>query len=166
MHSISWLGGAVAVALATAATAQDDPAALFQTRYDAFRSAVIGQDQAALGTILAPGYTLIDIQGETRDAATITATMARMGSAGAGGERTMTMTVLGATITGSAATVKQQLSAAGKRAGPDGAEMTIEMQIVSDDTWIKAGEAWLLKSSVQKELVVKRDGEVFFKQSN
>ena len=166
MRITPWLGGIVAVALATSAAAQEDPKALFQARYDAFRSAVIAQDQAALGTILAPGYTLIDIQGETRDAATITGMMARMGSAGAGGERTMTTTVLEAAINGSTATVKQQLSAAGKRTGPDGNEMSMEMQIVSDDTWVKSGEVWLLKSSVQKDFVVKRDGEVFYKQSN
>lgn len=165
MRITSWLGGIVAVALATSAAAQEDPKAVFQARYDAFRGAVMAQDQAALGTILAPDYTLVDIQGETRDAAMITGMMARMGSTGAGGERTMTTTVLDAAVNGGTALVKQQLSAAGKRAGPDGKEMSMEMQILSDDTWVKTGEAWLLKSSVQKELVVKRDGEVFFKQS-
>ena len=164
MRNGLWLGGIVALAMATVAAAQEDPKALFQARYDAFRSAAIAQDQAALGAILAPGYTLTDIQGETRDAAMITGMMARMG--GAGCERTLTTTVLEAAINGNTATVKQQLSAGGKRTGPDGKEMTMEMQVVSDDTWIKSGEAWLLKSSVQKDIVVKRDGEVFFKQSN
>lgn len=168
MRITPWLGAAAALAIVSTASAQEDPKALFQSRYDAFRSAVIAQDQVALGAILAPGYTMVDIQGETRDATAITGMMQRMGAGGsqAGGGRNMATTVLDATINGGTATVKQQLAAAGKRTGPDGAEMSLEILILSDDTWVKSGDAWLLKSSVQKDLTVKRDGEVFFKQSN
>jgi ketosteroid isomerase-like protein len=160
-----WLGGAVAVAIAsaTAAAAQDDAKALFQARYDTFRSAMAAKDAAAAGAVLAPGYSMTDIRGETRDASGLQAMMAQMPPGLSENSKT---TVLEATVTGDSAAVKQELAAAMKRPGPDGNEMNLELSVVSNDTWVKIGDAWLLKTSVQKDLVVKRDGEVFFKQSN
>ncbi|MCZ8017994.1 nuclear transport factor 2 family protein [Novosphingobium sp.] len=163
MRFTPWLGGIVAVALASAAAAQEDPKALFQARYDAFRGAMAAQDQAAVSAILAPGYTMTDIQGEVRDASAVSTLMQRM-PGGIG--RNAVTTVLEATVTGDTAAVKQQLAAKTTRPGPDGNDMALEFEVVSNDTWVKSGEVWLLKSSVQKDLTVKRDGEVFFKQSN
>lgn len=158
-----WLGGVVAVAMATAAAAQDDAKTLFQARYDTFRSAMAAKDAAAANAVLAPGYTMTDIRGETRDASSIATMMERMP---AGLSENSKTTVLEATVTGDSASVKQELAAAMKRPGPDGNEMNLELSVVSHDTWVKVGDTWLLKTSVQKDLVVKRDGEVFFKQSN
>ena len=163
MRVSPWLGAIVAVAVATSAAAQEDPKSLFQGRYDAFRSAMAAQDQAAVSAILAPGYTMTDIQGEVRDAAALATMLQRMPGAMGAGAKT---TVLEATVTGDTAAVKQQLAATATRPGPDGNEMTMEFEVVSNDTWVKSGDAWLLKASVQKDLVVKRNGEVFFKQSN
>lgn len=163
MRVSTWLGAFAAVAIASSATAQQDPKALFQARYDAFRTAMAAQDQAAVGAILAPGYTMTDIQGEVRDAAAVSAMLQRM-PAGMG--REATTTVLEANVTGETAAVKQQLAAKATRPGPDGTDMTMELEVVSNDTWVKTGEAWLLKASVQKDITVKRNGEVFFKQSN
>lgn len=163
MRVSPWLGGIVAIAIATSAAAQEDPKAMFQSRYDAFRTAMAAQDQAAVSTILAPGYTMTDIQGEVRDASAVAAMMQRM-PAGMG--RDAATTVLEANVSGDTAAVKQQLAAKATRPGPDGSDMTMELEVVSNDTWVKVGNAWLLKASVQKDLTVKRNGEVFFKQSN
>lgn len=163
MRVSPWFGALVAVAIAGSAAAQEDPKSLFQGRYDAFRSAVATQDQAAVSTILAPGYTMTDIQGEVRDASAVTTMMQRM--PGAMGRDAKT-TVLEAAVTGDTAAVKQQLSAKATRPGPDGNEMTMEFEVTSNDTWVKNGDVWQLKATVQKEVIVKRDGEVFFKQSN
>lgn len=162
MRVSPWFGAVVAVAIASSATAQEDPKTLFQSRYDTFRAAMAAQDQAALGAIMAPGYTMTDIQGEVRDSAAVAAMMQRM----PGGMSDAKTTVLEATITGDSAAVKQQLNAKAKRPGPDGNEMALELEVTSNDTWVKNGDAWQLKATVQKEIVVKRDGEVFFKQSN
>lgn len=163
MRVSPWLGAIVAVAVATSAAAQEDTKSLFQARYDSFRTAMSSQDQAAISAILAPGYTMTDIQGEVRDAAAVATMLQRMPGAMGAGAKT---TVLEATVTGDTAAVKQQLAAKATRPGPDGNEMTMEFEVTSNDTWVKNGDAWLLKASVQKDLVVKRNGEVFFKQSN
>lgn len=162
MRVSPWFGALVAVAIAGSAAAQEDPKAVFQGRYDAFRTAMATQDQAALGAIMAPGYTMTDIQGEVRDSSAVAAMMQRMPGAMSDAKTT----VLEAAVTGDTAAVKQQLSAKASRPGPDGKEMTMEFEVTSNDTWIKNGDAWQLKATVQKEIVVKRDGEVFFKQSN
>ena len=163
MRVSHWFGAVVAVAIAGSAAAQEDPKTLFQGRYDAFRSAMAAQDQAAVSTILAPGYTMTDIQGEVRDASALATMMQRMPAAMGRDAKT---TVLEASITGDTAAVKQQLVGKANRPGPDGNEMALEFEVTSNDTWVKNGASWQLKTSVQKDLVVKRNGEVFFKQSN
>jgi hypothetical protein len=52
----------------------------------------------------------------------------------------------------------------GSRTGDDGKPHTMEMTSVSNDTWVKVGDDWRLKASVQKSMEVKRDGEVVFSQ--
>lgn len=163
MRVSPWFGAIVAVAIASAAAAQEDPKSLFQARYDAFRTAMSARDQAAVNAILAPGYTMTDIQGEVRDASGVTTLMQRMPASVGRDAKT---TVIEATVTGDTAAIKQQLAAKATRPGPDGNEMTMEFEVTSNDTWVKSGDAWQLKASVQKDLVVKRNGEVFFKQSN
>lgn len=163
MRFSPWLGAIAAVAIASSAAAQEDPKTMFQARYEAFRTAMAAQDQAAVGAILAPGYTMTDIQGEVRDAAAVAQMMQRMpGNL----SREAKTTVLEATVTGDTAAVKQQLAAKATRPGPDGKDMAMELEVTSNDTWVKNGDAWQLKTSVQKDIVVKRDGDVVFKQSN
>lgn len=163
MRVSPWFGAIVAVAIAGSAAAQEDPKTLFQARYEAFRTAMAAQDQAGVGAILAPGYTMTDIQGEVRDAAAVATMMQRM-PAGMG--RDAKTTVLEATVNGDTAAVKQQLSAKASRPGPDGNDMAMELEVTSSDTWVKNANVWQLKASVQKDIVVKRDGDIVFKQSN
>ena len=152
-----------ALALASPALAQADPAALFQARYADLRSAMQEKDAAKLSAVLAPDYTMTDIQGEQHDAAAMTERMGRMPqSAG----RSVETRVLSATITGESAAVEQELTGGMTRAGADGVEHRMELQLRSSDTWALRGGNWLLVRSVQKELTVKRDGEVFLHQQN
>ena len=51
------------------------------------------------------------------------------------------------------------------RAGEDGAEHKMELLVRSSDSWARRGGTWLLVRSEQKELTVKRDGEVFLHQA-
>lgn len=163
MRVSPWFGAIVAVAIAGSAAAQEDPKAIFQARYDSYRAAMAAKDAPAVSALLAPGFQMTDIQGNTHDASGIATLMERMPPAMSQNSKT---TVLEATITGDSAAIKQELAATMSRPGPDGNEMKMEMSVVSNDTWVKSGDAWLLKASIQKDLVVKRDGEVFFKQSN
>lgn len=152
-----------ALALSSPALAQADPAALFQARYADLRSAMQDKDAAKLSAVLAPDYTMTDIQGEEHDAAAMSERMGRMPQ-NAG--RSVETRVISATITGESAAVEQELAAGMTRAGADGMEHRMELQLRSADTWALRGGNWLLVRSVQKELTVKRDGEVFLHQQN
>jgi ketosteroid isomerase-like protein len=146
------------------ALAQDDPKAQFQARYTELRGAMEAHDAATLGKVLAPDYQMTDISGQTHDGAEVMERMAQMAGKSADPSRHADTAVLAATITGDTATVEQQLSAGGKRAGDDGEEHTMEMVAQSTDSWAKRGDAWVLVKSVQTGITVKRDGEVLFKQ--
>ncbi|MEQ1543039.1 MAG: nuclear transport factor 2 family protein [Novosphingobium sp.] len=156
------LAGVLAtVSLVAPAQAQDDAKSQFQARYTELRTAMEAHDSAAVGKILAPDYTMTDMRGQVHPAAEVLERMAKM-PAGAG--RKGETTVLSATVTGDSASVEQQLSGSMKRAGDDGEEHTMEMQAKSKDTWVKRGDAWLLQTSVQVGVVIKRDGEEFFRE--
>lgn len=154
---------AAAFALSTPALAETDSIALFQSRYADLHSATEQKDAARLATVIAPDYRMTDIRGEDHDAAAMARRMDRMPQ---NPGRTTETKVLSATITGESAAVEQEFSGAMTRAGPDGAEHRMELQLRSADTWALRGGAWLLVRSVQKELTVKRDGEVFLHQQN
>ena len=102
-----WLGGIVTVALASVAVAQDDAKALFQARYDTFRSAMAAKDGAATKAVLAPDYQMTDIQGTTHDASGLATLMERMPATM---RQNSTTTVLEASVTGDSAAIKQELA--------------------------------------------------------
>lgn len=150
------------VSLTAPAQAQDAAKAQFEGLYAELRTALEAHDAASLDKLLAPEYAMLDIRGNAHDRAAVMERMAKMPQ-GAGSSALTT--VLSASITGDSAAVKQQLAASGKRAGDDREEHTMEMVVLSDDTWVKRGDGWLLTKSEQKELTVKRDGEVFFHEA-
>jgi ketosteroid isomerase-like protein len=160
-HTGLFAAALASVVLVAPAQAQDDAKAQFQARYTELRTAMEAHDGAAVGKILAPDYTMTDIRGQVHDAAAVLERMAKMP---AGGGRKGETTVLSASVSGASASVEQQLSGSMKRAGDDGEEHTMEMVAKSKDTWVKSGNVWLLKSSVQTGIVIKRDGEEFFRE--
>lgn len=160
--SLILCGAIAAAAICAPAAAQDDPAALFQGRYVELRGAIQAGDTARIATVLAPEYRMTDIQGEQHDAAGTAERMARMAE---GQGRSVETRVLSAAITGDSAAVEQELAGAMTRAGEDGAQHKLEIQIRSSDSWAWRGGAWLLVGSVQKELTVRRDGEVLLHQA-
>lgn len=146
------------------AQAQDDAKTQFQARYGELRSAMEAHDTAAMGKIIAPEYTMTDIQGGTHTAAEVMERMAQMAGKTPDPARKVETTVLSAVVSGDSATVEQQLAGGGKRAGDDGAEHTMEMVMKGTDNWAKRDGTWVLVKSVQTGITVKRDGEVFFQQ--
>lgn len=163
-HAGLFAGAVASVALVAPAQAQDDAKAVFQGRYAELRGAMEARDAAAIGRVIAPEYQVTDMRGETRSGAEMKERMARMAARAPDPSRKVETRVLSASITGDAATVEQQLVAAGKRAGDDGEEHSMEMVMTSTDTWAKRGDAWMLVKSVQTGMTVKRDGEVFFQE--
>ena len=102
-----WLaGGAIAVAVAGAAQAQQDPAAMFEARYTELRTAMLGKDRAAAERILAPEYQSTDIRGETHQRADV---LERMGQIPEGMEPPQGK-VLKVTVSGDSAAVENQMT--------------------------------------------------------
>lgn len=165
MRFTHWLAAGFAVAaIASAAPAQDDPKALFAARYAELRAAMQAKDAAAIARIVAPDYAMTDIRGETHDAASLTKLADRM--QGGAPDRTTEAEVLAAAVTGPTAQVRQKVNTRMTRVGPDGAPHKMEMIVLTDDTWVQIDGAWRLRTSIQKDLTVLRDGEEFFHQAN
>jgi Domain of unknown function (DUF4440) len=157
-------GGVMAVAVAGAAYAQADPKAVFEARYIELTSAMLSKDPAKVGAMVTADYESTDIRGDTHNRAEV---IEQMGKMPAGMENMKPETkVLGVKLSGDTAAVDSQMNVQMKRPDETGAEMTLDIAIVSADTWVNQGGVWLLKKSVQKELTVSKDGEVVFKQAN
>ena len=156
-------GAAIAVSIVGTAYAQDAKTT-FDARYAEMHTAMQARDAAATNKLLAPEYVMVDIQGDEHPMAEVQEMMAKMPAAAdpAQGPKT---TVLSATITGTTALVKQQMEVHVVRKDEAGTEMVLDVTILNDDTWVQRGGTWLLARSEQKDLTVKKDGEVAFHQA-
>lgn len=157
-------GGVMAVAVASAAYAQTDPKAVFEARYTELSTAMLAKDSAKVGAMVTADYESTDIRGDVHNRA---AMLEQMGKMPPGMENMKPETkVLNVKMSGDSAAVDSQMNLQMKRPDEEGKEMTLDIAIVSADTWVNQGGVWLLKKSVQKELTVSRDGEVVFRQAN
>lgn len=74
--------------------------------------------------------------------------------------------VLTVKVSGDTAAVDSQMNLQMKRPDENGEEMTLDIAVISADTWVNRGGVWLLQKSVQKEMTVSKDGEIVFRQAN
>ena len=157
-----WLAGSViAVSIASAAYAQDAKA-VFEARYAELTAATLAKDPVALGKLTAPDFVMIDIQGNEHNAAEMREAMdKRPAPAGVAPK----ITIVSAQINGTSAKVQQQMEIHMDRPGPDGQPAKIDVTVLTDDTWVQSGGAWLLQSSEQKDVSVAKDGDVVFHQA-
>jgi len=156
-----WLAGAaITVTLAGIAYAQDAKA-VFEARYAELSAAQQAKDLAKLQTMMAPDFTMIDIQGNEHNAAEMKDLMdKRPGGAGV----VPKITIVSAQISGPTAKVEQQIEIHTERTGPDGTPAKVDITVLTDDDWVQSGGAWLLKSSDQRDVSVSKDGDVVFHQ--
>lgn len=160
-----WLaGGVMVVAVASSAYAQEDPKVAFEARYAELSGAMLGKDSAKVGAILAPEFESTDIRGDTHTRADSLARMADMPPEMA--QMKPVTKVLSVKQSGDVAAVESQMTLQMKRPDENGAEMTLDIAMTANDTWVQRGGVWLLQKSVQKEMSVSKDGEVVFKQAN
>lgn len=158
----TWLAaGAVMIAAATAAHAQDSTGA-FEGRYAELSAAMLGKDGAKLTTILAPEFESTDLRGETVGRAEA---LQRMGQMSGGGDLKPQTKILSLKLNGDTAAVESLLTVQIKRPDQNGTEMALDVALTADDTWVQRGGTWLLQKTVQKEMTVSRDGEVVFRQA-
>ncbi|HQV03100.1 MULTISPECIES: nuclear transport factor 2 family protein [unclassified Novosphingobium] len=160
-----WLaGGAMIVAVASMAHAQEDPKVAFEARYAEMTGAMLAKDGTKLGAMLAPEFESTDIRGETHTRANMIENLAKMPPEMA--EMKPVIKVLSVKQSGDTASVENQMTMQIKRPDDNGQEITLEIAMTGADTWVQRGGAWLLQKSVQKEMTVSKDGEVVFKQAN
>lgn len=156
-------GSAMVVAMASVAQAQDDAMAAFEARYTELRTAMIARDSAKVGAVLAPEYESTDIRGETHSRSEV---LERLGQMPGGSDAKPQTRVIAAKLNGESAAVDSEMTVQMKRPDEKGEEMTLDITVKADDTWVQRGGAWLLQKTVQKEMIVARNGEVVFRQAN
>ena len=157
-----WLAGAaITVSFAGAAYAQDAKA-VFEARYAEMSVAMQAKDRAAMTKMIAPDFVMTDIQGTDHNAAEMQETLDKRPS-GAG--VVPKITIVSAQISGTTAKVEQQTEIHMDRPGPDGTPMKLDVTVLTDDSWVQSGGAWLLQSSNQKDVSVAKDGDVVFHQA-
>ena len=161
-----WLAGAaVAVSIVGSAYAQDAKTA-FDARYAEMHTAMTARDMAALGKVYAADFIMVDIQGDEHPITEMQEMMAKMPAPTAADPAAgPKITVLSAAVTGSNALVKQQMDVHIVRKDEAGTEMVLDVTILSDDSWVQRGGTWMIVRSEQKDLTVKKDGEVAFHQA-
>lgn len=157
-------GGLVAVALVGSVQAQEDPKAAFEVRYTEMRNAMVTKDRAATEKLLAPDYQSTDIRGDVHARAEVLDKLADLPPELANAKPETK--VLAVKVTGDTAAVDSQMTMQMKRPDENGEEMTLDIAVVSADTWVNRSGTWLLQKSVQKELTVSKDGEIVFRQAN
>jgi Domain of unknown function (DUF4440) len=158
----SLLAGALAtVALVAPAFAQDAKA-VFDPLYAQMNAATEARDMATLNKLMAPEFEMIDIRGDSHTLGEMSEMMASIPKDPAMKPK---YTILSAAITGTSATVKNQTDMHVSRAMEDGTTAELDITMISEDTWVQRGEAWVMVKSVQKDLSVAKDGEVVFHQA-
>lgn len=157
-------GGLVAIAMAGSVQAQEDPKAAFEVRYTEMRNAMLTKDRAATEKMLAADYVSTDIRGDTHNRTEVLDRLAQLPPEMA--NMKPETKVLAVKVSGDTAAVESQMTMQMKRPDENGEEMTLDIAVVSADTWVNRGGAWLLQKSVQKEMTVSKDGEVVFRQAN
>ena len=157
-------GSLVAIALVGSVQAQEDPKAAFEVRYTEMRNAMMSKDRVATEKMLAPDYEATDIRGDVHNRTDTLDRLAQLPPEMANAKpETKVLTVK---VSGDTAAVDSQMTMQMKRPDENGEEMTLDIAVVSADTWVNRGGTWLLQKSVQKELTVSKDGEVMFRQAN
>ena len=156
--------GAMVVAVAGAAYAQEDPKAAFEARYTELTGAMMSKDKAKVGAMMAPEYEATDIQGNTHTRADSLDRLDKLPPEMAA-MKPVTK-VISVKQNGDTAAVESQMTMQMKRPGEDGTEMTLDIAVTGNDTWVQRGGAWMLQKSVQKEMTVSKDGEIVFRQAN
>ncbi|MBN8501205.1 MAG: nuclear transport factor 2 family protein [Sphingomonadales bacterium] len=160
-----WLaGGAMIVAIAGSAQAQQDPKAMFEARYAEMTAAMMAKDTTKVGALLASDYESTDIRGETHNRADSLEKLSQMPPEMA--ELKPQTKVVNVKLNGDSAAVDAEMTLQMKRPDETGTEVTLDIRMVSADVWVQRGGIWQLQKSVQKEMSVSKDGEVVFRQAN
>jgi ketosteroid isomerase-like protein len=131
---------------------------VIEGRYAAMKTAMADRDAKAVASFLAPDFLSEDLSGKTETASQM---IEQLGAMPKDPGRVSDTTVLSVQVAGDIATVEQRYHMTTTKVGPDGAtKQAVELVTLSTDTWIKSGEAWLLRRTVTKQVDYKIDGRL------
>lgn len=164
MRKLAVLVGLIVLAVSGPAWAEDDAKTLFSARYDELAAAIEAKDPAAIARVVTPDYAMTDIRGEAHDAQGLMTMGQRLNQAAT--DRKRTREVMAAAVTGDTAMVRLKVDTSMTRADPDGSVHRMGLVVLSDDAWVRSDGVWRLRTSVQNEVTVQRDGEDVFHQQN
>jgi len=162
----SWLRLRLPVAFAAAAAAlmvssvhasDESLKVALQARYDAMKSAMAAHDEAAVASILAQGFTSVDVLGQVEGGPQM---IAEVNALKPDPNRVSKTTLLTVAPAPGKVTVEQRYDMKTTKTGADGVAHKIELITLSTDTWVTSAGVWLMERTVTNELSYFNDGNL------
>ncbi len=140
-----------------ASGADDSLKDTLQARYAAMKAAMAAHDATAITAILAPGFTSIDVLGQSEAAPQM---IAEVNGLKPDPNKVSTTTLMSVSPAASAVTVEQRYDMKTIKAGADGVAHNVELVTLSTDTWVRPANVWLIGRTVTDELSYFVDGQL------
>ena len=152
--AVSIAAGCLFAATAIAPAYADDMTD-FQARYGKLKEAMDSHEDRDIKALLTKDFEATDIRGETKDADEMITELAMMPDMPG---MSTEVKVVSVTVNGTGANAVSSRDIHMSRKGQDGAMHAGEMILQSNDVWVQNKGVWLLKSTAQQEMTMKRDG--------
>jgi hypothetical protein len=130
---------------------------VLEKRYAELKTAMAERDPKALSTVLASDFVSEDVSGQTTSAEEMIKQLAALPKDS--GKVTET-TLVSIKPQGDRAIVEQRYHMTTTKALPDGNKQAIELVTLSMDTWIHAGDKWLIQRTVTNQIDYSINGKV------
>lgn len=163
----AWVVAVLVLRLAHSASVVPEDAKLkivLEARYASMQSAQEAHDPKTIASMLAPGFSSIDVDGSVEDAEKMLAGLSQLQN---DPNRKSDTTILSVQRIGETATVIQRYTMTTTKSAPNGAasSQSVELIATSTDTWILAQGAWLILRTATDEIRYALDGkEIVHKQ--
>jgi hypothetical protein len=133
-------------------TAYSDDAelrAVFDGRYATLKSAMATRDEKEITSLLATGFTSVDIVGKEKTAAQM---VQELQSLPQDPHKESNTTILSVKVSGDTAVVEQRYNMKTSKTGADGVKKDVELTALSTDTWVSVNGAWLLRRTMTNQI--------------
>jgi hypothetical protein len=163
----AWVVAVLVLRLAHSASVVPEDAKLkvvLEARYASMQSAQEAHDPKAIASMLAPGFSSIEVDGSVEDAEKMLAGLSQLQN---DPNRKSDTTILSVQRIGETATVIQRYTMTTTKSAPNGAasSQSVELIATSTDTWILAQGVWLIQRTATDEIRYALDGkEIVHKQ--
>lgn len=124
-------------------------------RYADMKSAIARKDEAAIRSLLAPGFVSVDVTGKSEDATAMIKEVVALAPDPTRKSRTV---IISASRSGSTALVEQRYEGTKTVKGPDGSDKSVTLTTLSRDNWINDRSVWRIARTVTEQLDYSVDG--------